>query len=425
MITMKKILRMLSICLLSNVNVYAQSSGAAVTWWSNMTSMLMCSDYLSYYDCLLQADETSCTAAWCDSYNYGLINAYDPSICPVSEYTAARAASEVIYGYLMNDDFFHSQAIVQCKSTGWWTITDCEARCDLETAEPSTSACKDMCRVNSDYTVLNNCDTCTSRLSCVGECTSRAFSFTHCNRECTSQCGTEWVDISWTIYLDANKEQTFDAGDTWIQSVTVYLNDANGNQIASTTTDLNGNYSFVGLAAGTYQVTYVNSTVYVSDSSQEWTISGTASDAMLIESITLVWWEMSQENNFGLVEKEVRQATWWGWSSSSSVPVVPVSVVEEDEVENETPVVEEEVVEEEVLSSTENDWEVLFGAHLKETIRKRNENAAAIEDKSEIELSPLPVILAPTWVNIWVKLSAILMMLLGVFWLLWLWKTSK
>ncbi len=57
-----------------------------------------------------------------------------------------------------------------------------------------------------------------------------------------------------TIWLDENGDGIEDAGEDGIPNVTVVLYDDNGNAIATTTTDDNGNYSFDNLPDGTYTV---------------------------------------------------------------------------------------------------------------------------------------------------------------------------
>ncbi|MDB5325071.1 MAG: Cna B-type [Phycisphaerales bacterium] len=67
--------------------------------------------------------------------------------------------------------------------------------------------------------------------------------------------------ISGYLWSDNNKNSIFDTGDTRLASRVVFL-DANANNKLDagekqTTSDTNGNYSFTGLAAGTYYVTRV------------------------------------------------------------------------------------------------------------------------------------------------------------------------
>ena len=60
--------------------------------------------------------------------------------------------------------------------------------------------------------------------------------------------------ISGTVYLDQNRDKTKNTGDIDLSGVTVKLLDKDGNVVATTTTDANGNYSFTGLNDGTYTV---------------------------------------------------------------------------------------------------------------------------------------------------------------------------
>ncbi len=57
-----------------------------------------------------------------------------------------------------------------------------------------------------------------------------------------------------TVFMDANGDGIVDANEPGISGVTVSLEDAAGNVIATTTTDANGNYSFPGIVDGTYTV---------------------------------------------------------------------------------------------------------------------------------------------------------------------------
>ncbi|MBW4647660.1 MAG: carboxypeptidase regulatory-like domain-containing protein [Kastovskya adunca ATA6-11-RM4] len=62
------------------------------------------------------------------------------------------------------------------------------------------------------------------------------------------------VSLGDLVFNDINGNGTLDPGETGRGGITVTLKDANGNVIATTTTDANGNYRFGGLAEGTYFV---------------------------------------------------------------------------------------------------------------------------------------------------------------------------
>ncbi len=65
--------------------------------------------------------------------------------------------------------------------------------------------------------------------------------------------------ISGTVWEDFNGNGTLDGGETGVPGVTVVLRDANGDVVATATTDASGNYSFPGLPDGTYYVDVTDS----------------------------------------------------------------------------------------------------------------------------------------------------------------------
>jgi fimbrial isopeptide formation D2 family protein len=66
--------------------------------------------------------------------------------------------------------------------------------------------------------------------------------------------GERGTPISGTVFVDTNNNGTRDPGEPPLGGVTVTLKDANGNTVATTTTQPDGSYSFPNLPAGTYTV---------------------------------------------------------------------------------------------------------------------------------------------------------------------------
>jgi uncharacterized repeat protein (TIGR01451 family) len=65
------------------------------------------------------------------------------------------------------------------------------------------------------------------------------------------------------VWVDKNGNGCQDTGEAGLPGVTVALLDANGNQLATTTTDANGNYLFSNLAGATYSVRFTAPGGYV------------------------------------------------------------------------------------------------------------------------------------------------------------------
>ncbi len=88
----------------------------------------------------------------------------------------------------------------------------------------------------------------------------------------TLPAGTDSVDydfgeigtvLSGTVYLDDDRDGVIDATETVrLGGVTIILQDADGKEVARTTTAPDGTYSFVGLAAGDYTVVQVQPGAY-------------------------------------------------------------------------------------------------------------------------------------------------------------------
>lgn len=72
----------------------------------------------------------------------------------------------------------------------------------------------------------------------------------------TSPAGT--AKLGDKVWFDADADGVQDAGETGIAGVTVTLYNNVGSAIATTTTDINGNYLFANLAAGDYNVGFSN-----------------------------------------------------------------------------------------------------------------------------------------------------------------------
>jgi uncharacterized repeat protein (TIGR01451 family) len=65
---------------------------------------------------------------------------------------------------------------------------------------------------------------------------------------------TGGAQVSGTVWSDANHDGVKDGGEAGITGVTVVLYDSSGPSCVSTQTDANGNYSFSGVADGSYQL---------------------------------------------------------------------------------------------------------------------------------------------------------------------------
>nr|WP_261341176.1 SdrD B-like domain-containing protein [Fimbriiglobus ruber] len=76
------------------------------------------------------------------------------------------------------------------------------------------------------------------------------------------------------VWNDANNDGTVDNGELGLANVTVVLLDSNGQPVATTTTDGSGNYQFVDLIPGTYQVRVTPPAGYTSSSGTNASVSG-------------------------------------------------------------------------------------------------------------------------------------------------------
>ena len=107
------------------------------------------------------------------------------------------------------------------------------------------------------------------------------------------------ASISGTVYYDGNKNGMLDSGESGIADVIVYLLDSSGNQIASTTTNSAGQYSFTGLEPGTYGVAEVQPSAYLDGAEQVGSAGGTIDVNDRITNITLSTNVNATGYNFG------------------------------------------------------------------------------------------------------------------------------
>ena len=123
----------------------------------------------------------------------------------------------------------------------------------------------------------------------------------------------ELAAIYGTVYYDDEDDDQY-AGDQWLAWVPVTLYDQNGNLVATTLTDANGDYAFESLQPGEYNVGYTNNTDYVSDSSIAWTNneSDLSQTPVKIEAIVVDAWEISVDNDFGLIDTDEELAAIYG-----------------------------------------------------------------------------------------------------------------
>ncbi|OCQ90549.1 hypothetical protein BCD64_28195 [Nostoc sp. MBR 210] len=108
------------------------------------------------------------------------------------------------------------------------------------------------------------------------------------------------------VFNDANNNGIQDTGEVGIGGVTVELiNPANGNVIATTTTDGNGGYQFSGLIPGEYQVRFTAPTGYIFSPTNQGNDDAVDSDANtstgLTQTVTLTSGEFNGTLDAGLV----------------------------------------------------------------------------------------------------------------------------
>ena len=89
--------------------------------------------------------------------------------------------------------------------------------------------------------------------------------------------------VSDRVWIDTNSNGQLDVGELGLAGVTVQIRDSSGALLASAVTDAEGNYSFLSLAAGTYQVTILPPQYYTAT----WDLDGvsTANTAVVVLGI--------------------------------------------------------------------------------------------------------------------------------------------
>ena len=90
------------------------------------------------------------------------------------------------------------------------------------------------------------------------------------------------ASMSGTVWLDRDRDGSLDAGEPGIGTITIELRNNNGDLIATTTTNSDGSYSFIGLPGGDYQIIELQPNGYGSTTSN--TISVTVPNDGLISN---------------------------------------------------------------------------------------------------------------------------------------------
>jgi protocatechuate 3,4-dioxygenase beta subunit len=107
--------------------------------------------------------------------------------------------------------------------------------------------------------------------------------------------------LSGYVYVDANNNGVFDAGETPISGVVLTLLNSSGQSTGKTaTTDASGYYEFANLAPGTYGVSEAQPAGYFDGLDKAGPVGGTAHNpGDLIDGIPLVAGTSAPQNNFG------------------------------------------------------------------------------------------------------------------------------
>ncbi len=111
---------------------------------------------------------------------------------------------------------------------------------------------------------------------------------------------TKYASVSGYVYVDANDNGVKDPGEAGLPAAQLTLLDANGNVLATTTTDSTGYYQFNSLMPGTYAVTVAQPAGYYPGLDSSGTAGGTAHNpGNLIDGIPLAGGVVGLNYNFG------------------------------------------------------------------------------------------------------------------------------
>ncbi|WP_232056120.1 SdrD B-like domain-containing protein [Tuwongella immobilis] len=80
-------------------------------------------------------------------------------------------------------------------------------------------------------------------------------------------------EVRGTVYVDADRDGVLDPGEQRLPGEIVSLVDSQGNVYATTTTDANGNYAFIGIPPGNYRVVQTQPNGYSSSTSNDVPVS--------------------------------------------------------------------------------------------------------------------------------------------------------
>ena len=95
------------------------------------------------------------------------------------------------------------------------------------------------------------------------------------------------ASVSGLVFTDNSDDGQFEPGDAPIPGVTIYLLDASGTKVASTTTDQYGQYSFADLQPAVYSVEKVPPAGYLDGQDSVGTAGGVLNGDDRIDQIAL------------------------------------------------------------------------------------------------------------------------------------------